>query len=178
MPKRKDLDSTGSARKPDARAFFCARSGDFPKIGQEPPPCPRAQLCSMLAPPAGSDPRKSMQRLTARFLLLFALVGAFLPTAFAITAAPPHACCLRKAVHQCHSSDSDQRSLRSAACCNQGCGRAVTTKHSANLRSPLLSDFAPHVSARILESPVEIPATRFSYSQSTRAPPQFPIARS
>ena len=115
-----------------------------------------------------------MQRLTARLLLLFALAGAFLPTALALAAAPPHACCLRKAAHQCHASDADQRSLRSTGCCNQNASRAVSTKHSANPRSPLLSDFALCASARILESPAEFPVTRLSSSQSTRAPPQFP----
>jgi hypothetical protein len=131
----------------------------------------------MLAPPWDSDSHnKNMQRLTARFLLLFALVGTFLPTALAIAAAPPHACCLRKAAHQCHASDADRRSLHGAACCNQGCCGAVTTTHAANPCSPLYSAFALHVSARISESPAEIPATKLFSSQSTRAPPHSSIA--
>ena len=48
-----------------------------------------------------------MQRLIARFLLLFALAGTFVPMAQALAAAPPHACCIRK-IHQCHGSASPE----------------------------------------------------------------------
>jgi hypothetical protein len=119
-----------------------------------------------------------MHRLTARFLLLFALVGTFAPLALAATAAPEHACCLRKGVHQCHGSapESDQRSIRDSCRYHDGC-RAVTTSQWAHAQ-PRSSDTvrAEIVKARIAESPAASPdAKRFS-SQSTRAPPQISIA--
>ena len=50
----------------------------------------------MLASPWGSYSVGSMHRLTARLLLFFALVGSLVPVALAASAAPTHACCLRK----------------------------------------------------------------------------------
>jgi hypothetical protein len=117
-----------------------------------------------------------MQRLTARFLLLFALVGTFVPLALAATAAPPHACCLRKAAHHCHGSEADQRAIRGTACCKNDCCRAVTTSQSAHPRPPLASIIAQNVDARIAESHAGTPATELLASQSPRAPPQPSIA--
>jgi hypothetical protein len=118
-----------------------------------------------------------MRRLTARFLLLFALVGTFAPLALAATAAPEHACCLRKGVHQCHGSvpESDQRSIRDSCRYHNGC-RAVATSQWAHAQPSMIAPVAPNVEARIAESHTASPdAKRFS-SQSTRAPPQISIA--
>jgi hypothetical protein len=41
-----------------------------------------------------------MQRLIARFLLLFATAGVLLPPVLQATAAPSHLCCRRMAQHQ------------------------------------------------------------------------------
>jgi hypothetical protein len=119
-----------------------------------------------------------MQRLTARFLLLFALLGTFVPLALAVTAEPPHACCLRKALHQCHGADSDERAIaiHSNSCCNQNSSRAVTTPQSAHPQTPLASISAQNVEARLTESPAASPVTRLFASRSTRAPPQLSIA--
>lgn len=121
-----------------------------------------------------------MQRVIAKFLLLFALVGSVVPLTLAITATPPHACCLRKAVHQCHGSDADtnidQRIIRSSACCNQQSCRAVTTSRSACPQTPLSVAFAQTVKARISGSGPEAPATKSRSAQSTRAPPHVSIA--
>jgi hypothetical protein len=119
-----------------------------------------------------------MQRMTARFLLLFALLGTFDPLALAAAAAPPHACCIRKAAHQCHGSiaESDQRSIRSAACCNQDCCRAVTTSRSAHPGSSLASFFGRKVDAAISNSDFVTPPSQIFPSRSTRAPPQLSIA--
>src|SRR5450755_2955102 len=108
-------------------------------------------MCSMLAPSCDSGIRTTnMQRLIARFLLLFALVGTFLPLAFAVTAAPVHACCLRKAVHQCH--EADQLAFRCAGCCNRHSQRAVSTTQSAHPRPSLTSIVTQNVAARLTES--------------------------
>src|ERR1700685_1795711 len=117
-----------------------------------------------------------MQRLTARFLLVLALVGTFVPLALAVTAAPVHACCLRKAIHQCHGSAPDQRTVRTTGCCNHDCCRAVTTSQSAHPRPPLASLVAPNVAARMAESRGATPATKLPASESPRAPPQASIA--
>ena len=117
-----------------------------------------------------------MQRLTARFLFLFALVGTFVPLALAVTAAPPHACCLRQAAHQCHGTEADQRAVRGTGCCNHDCCRAVTTSQSAHPQPALKSDFARYLDARLAESHSRTPATKLFASQSPRAPPQVSIA--
>jgi hypothetical protein len=117
-----------------------------------------------------------MQRLTARFLLLFALVGAFIPMTLAVTAASPHACCLRKAARQCHGSDPDERAVRGNSCCNQGYSRAVTTSQFAHPQTSLSSIAAQTVEAQIYESRTATPTTKLFASRSTRAPPQLSIA--
>jgi len=119
-----------------------------------------------------------MQRLTARLLLLFALVGTFVPLALAATAAPPHACCIRKA-HHCHDSavaDSEQLAIRSAGCCDHDCGRAVATSQWAYPQPGLTAACAENVHARIAESQSSTPVANLYASQSTRAPPQISIA--
>jgi hypothetical protein len=119
-----------------------------------------------------------MHRLTARFLLLFALVGTFAPLALAMTAAPPHACCLRKAAYQCHGSapESDQRTIQDAGCCNHDCGRAVTTSQWAHAQPSTTSFTAQNVEARVAELHSGTPASKLCPSQSTRAPPLVSLA--
>jgi hypothetical protein len=119
-----------------------------------------------------------MHRLTARFLLLFALVGTFAPLALAATAAPEHACCLRKGIHQCHGSapESDQRTLRDASCCDRDNCRAVTTSQWAHAQPATSAALMQNVEARLAESHSAAPAAKRFSSQSTRAPPQISIA--
>jgi hypothetical protein len=118
-----------------------------------------------------------MHRVTARFLLLFALVGTFAPLALAATGAPEHACCLRKGVHQCHASapESDQRSIRDSCRYRDGC-RAVTTSQWAHAQPTTTAAFVQDIEARITESQTATPAAKRFSSQSTRAPPQISIA--
>jgi hypothetical protein len=62
----------------------------------------------------------NMHRLTARILLLFVLVGNFVPLALAVAAGQGHACCVRKAAHPCHGgaiADSSRLSIHDAGCC-------------------------------------------------------------
>jgi hypothetical protein len=118
-----------------------------------------------------------MQRLTARFLLLFAFVGIFLPIALQATAPPPHACCRRKSAHHCHNADeSEQPEFSSRACCTRNRARAVTISQRAhpNASIALSSDCTagystPHSNASALL------AMRHA-SQSPRAPPRFFLA--
>ena len=46
-----------------------------------------------------------MYRLTARLLLVLLLAGTFVPVAMAVSAPVPHACCMRKPMHD-HGSGS------------------------------------------------------------------------
>jgi len=115
----------------------------------------------MLGEPLGFDSglilTGSMHRLTARFLLLFAVVGNFVPLAVASAAEQPHACCLRKAAHPCHGAgradaiaDSSRPDVRDAGCCHHDCCRGVATaqwahpqSRTANLCGRLVSARAP-----------------------------------
>src|SRR5262249_27501430 len=75
-----------------------------------------------------------MQRFTARFLLLIALVGTLVPLALQAKASPSHACCRRSGAHHCSDSTSPHSGgtvLRDAGCCNHGCCRAVLSSHYA-----------------------------------------------
>jgi hypothetical protein len=120
-----------------------------------------------------------MHRLTARFFLLFALAGTFAPLALAVSAATPHACCLRMAAHQCHgstASESDQRIIHDASCCNHDWRRAVTTSQWASPQPGTASVIAQNIEARLAESQASLPLSELFSWQSTRAPPQVSIA--
>jgi hypothetical protein len=114
-----------------------------------------------------------MQRLTARLLLLFALAGNFLPVALAATAAPPHACCIRK-THKCHEAASAQSeaALTARNCCiNHDCGRALTKSQSAATVPPAAPVFTASVETHATALFTSAPPLRIAVSQSPRAPP-------
>jgi hypothetical protein len=117
-----------------------------------------------------------MQRLTAKFLLLFALFGTVAPIAMAITA-PQHACCVRK-THHCHESaspDSTQLAIRSQTC-DHDCCRAAATSRWANTELRINPAAVQNIETNITDSQPRPPAAQHSASQSTRAPPQLSIA--
>ena len=140
--------------------------------------CAHSRFCSMLAPPLILLYEKACIALTARFLLSFAIGGAFVPLVLAAATAPPHACCIRQAAHQCHGSfaATDQRAVRDTSCCRQDCCRAVRTSYSAPPQPRLASVLARHLNARILDFRAEASAAELLASQSPRAPPQVSIA--
>lgn len=117
-----------------------------------------------------------MQRLTARLLLFFALVGNLGPLALAATtAASPHACCLRKGVHRCQdsaASDSTELVIRGSGCCRQDCCRAVTTARWAHAQRPAVGLATREVEAYLGQPDFVAPAAERSSFQSTRAPPR------
>src|SRR5579862_4211121 len=114
-----------------------------------------------------------MQRLTARFLLMFALAGTFVPVALQALAAPPRACCRRTAAHHCldATTPTDGPILRDAGCCNHDCYRAVTTSQWAHLQSSQIAVTAEEVSGRDIDSQPIPAATELFSVQSPRAPP-------
>lgn len=117
-----------------------------------------------------------MQRLTARLLLLFALAGSLVPSALALTAAPPHACCVRKAAHHCHelaATDSSQLNIRDTGCCNHDCCRAVTTAQWAHPQPKLAAFFLQPIDVHLAGSQPDSPAAASAEFQSSRAPPVY-----
>ncbi len=73
-----------------------------------------------------------MHRLTARLLLVFLLAGTFVPVAMASFAPMPHACCMRKPMHEHGSRNSEIQSVGGQ---NHNCCPPVTTAHWAEFRS-------------------------------------------
>jgi hypothetical protein len=127
----------------------------------------------------GSDYKESMQRVIARLLLLFSLAGAFVPLAMQAAAAPPHSCCLRKAVHRCHEDASADRHEPLAAapgCCHHNCSRAVTTSQSAHPEPSAASAFEPVRQNYESNLSPGVSASQIFSTQSTRAPPRPAIA--
>jgi hypothetical protein len=119
-----------------------------------------------------------MHRLIAKFLLLVALVGNLAPLALAATAAPLHACCVRKAVHRCHDSlaseqvsETAQLVFRDAGGCNHDCCRAVTTTRWAHAQSRASASCVRNVEAYLGQSSKVPSNAEVSRFQPTRAPP-------
>jgi len=122
-----------------------------------------------------------MHRWIARYLLLVALVGTFGPLVRAATTAPPHACCVRKALHHCHDSvgaEAEQLEIRDAGCCGNSCNRAVVTLRWAHARCSAATSVAQNVEAYLGQSTAVSPKTKITSFQSTRGPPNTSIALS
>ncbi|MGA9798617.1 MAG: hypothetical protein WBQ68_06390 [Terriglobales bacterium] len=71
-----------------------------------------------------------MYRLTARLLLVLLLAGTFVPAALAVAAPLPHACCMRKPMHD-HGAAT--REIQATTSRNGNCCPPVTTAHWAEL---------------------------------------------
>jgi hypothetical protein len=69
-----------------------------------------------------------MQRLTARLLLLLIALGVFQPLVEALSAEPPHACCLRKL----HSLPNRPAQVHDRGKAGGNCCPPLTTPHTAN----------------------------------------------
>jgi hypothetical protein len=118
-----------------------------------------------------------MQRLIARFLLLFAAAGVLLPPVLQATAAPSHMCCRRMAKHQCHSyanTNPDEPAIHGPGC-SQNCRRALVISHWANPQPLRASLFKQTVTISGTVFHIEIAADPLRCSLSTRAPPLFSI---
>jgi len=113
-----------------------------------------------------------MRRLTARLLLILLLVGIFVPVALAISAPPPHACCVRKPLHN-HASRAPEFQATDSG--RHDCCRPLAVSHWAQPRPRISAHFA-HSSATPLSEPrpVHRPAN-LAASHSVRAPPQSSI---
>ncbi len=115
-----------------------------------------------------------MHRLTAKLLLLFALLGSLVPVALASVAAPPRACCMRKGMHHCHESAGGESSglvFRDACGCGQSGGRAVTSVRWAHAQPAPKIFLALALRSRIDGPQSHSPKTAAFGSRSSRAPP-------
>src|ERR1700741_4135301 len=127
----------------------------------------------------GSDSPDSMQRFTARFLLLIALVGTFVPLAMQGKAAPSRACCRRQAAHHCHESaetNPNDSVASQTGCCNHDCCHAVTSSQWAHPLPCLTAVSVQDAAAGEIGDQADEPSSAcFSFLHS-RAPPVSPLA--
>jgi hypothetical protein len=124
------------------------------------------------------DYTESMQRLTfkfwtARFLLLFALLGTIAPVALQAAVAPLHACCRRAGSHRCAdpATSSSEPIFRDASCCNRNASHAVTTSHWALAELAQVAISEQNVAVRDFDLRDGIPAKNLLSSLPARAPP-------
>jgi hypothetical protein len=116
-----------------------------------------------------------MHRLTARLLLILLLVSIIAPTALAITAPTPHACCLRMK-HDCTATSSSRQFQAPPTCCNRDCCRPLTISQWGE--NPRSNAAAIIPASSILSSTRRsiLRADECNESHSGRAPPKFSIA--
>lgn len=119
-----------------------------------------------------------MHRLTAKLLLLFAIVGNLIPLALAVTAPPLHSCCMRKA-HRCHeqaAAEAGQPVFRDPCSCNNHSRHAATTPQWAHPKTQIaeISGSAVERLDRKIES--TLPSVQPASLHASRAPPSFSIA--
>ena len=141
--------------------------------------CLRLQSALCSSQFGGSASPDSMQRITARFLLLIALLGTVVPIAMQAKATPPHACCLRKGPHQCHDSaaaHSDGPVLRDAGCCDHNSCHAVASSHWAHPQPSLNAVFAHDAIGCTFGDPGNQTSTASPSLLRSRAPPLFILA--
>jgi hypothetical protein len=81
-----------------------------------------------------------MHRFIARALLVLLLVGTFAPLALAVSAQPPHACCMRK-MHEYPSPH--QAEFNAPYCCHHDCCRSVVSSQFAQVPSVVAVLAAP-----------------------------------
>jgi hypothetical protein len=115
-----------------------------------------------------------MHRLTARFVLTLLLVGVFAPVALAISAPAPHACCLRKPMHDRSSHNSEFKAP--PGCCQRDCCRPLTVSQWAQLSPSASAQLTPASATLQSESRLIHLAIDVNSAHSGRAPPRFSIA--
>jgi hypothetical protein len=114
-----------------------------------------------------------MHRLTARLLLILTLAGTFTPVAFAISAPAPHACCMRKPMHE-HGSNAELRAA--AMSCNHDCCHALTVSHAPHLLPSAGVGIGTFSTRFQLQSSELSCRLLIQAAHSGRAPPQVSIA--
>jgi hypothetical protein len=115
-----------------------------------------------------------MHRQTARLLLVLLLVGVFVPVALAISATPPHACCMRKAMHDRASHNAEFQAP--PGCCQHDCCRPLIVSQWAHLTARACAPVTPASATLQSERQAIHYATSVNHAHSGRAPPQFSMA--
>jgi hypothetical protein len=116
---------------------------------------------------AGVGPAIRVQRQIARTLLVLLLVGVFAPVGLAMSAIPPHACCMRKM----HQGSSQQQEFQAWHCANHDCCRGMMVPQSA-VQPRQSSAHTLNNSVRFrTASPTVHAASAFHSSYSGRGPP-------
>jgi hypothetical protein len=82
-----------------------------------------------------------MVRLTAKLLLGLLLASTFVPAVMAISAPAPHACCMRKPMHDHGSGTGDVQAVGGQH--GQNCCPPVTTAHWADVAVGIDSNTHP-----------------------------------
>ena len=113
-----------------------------------------------------------MHRLTARVLLLFLATSAFAPFLQALSAEPPHACCLRKL----HSRNEDRQRVSDAAPRPNNCCPPLTTPHPAQVLAYEVGTALLHGSELDSTTANFLPTATPNSNHSGRAPPLFSIS--
>src|SRR6266567_3674669 len=114
----------------------------------------------------------AMQRVTARLVLLFLLASAFAPVLQALSAEPPHACCLRKL----HSSAGRGASIHGSARTDGNCCPPMTTSQSGQVLGGKVTFFLAHSSDLQLEPLGSWHGAGYDSNNSSRAPPVFVLS--
>ena len=118
-----------------------------------------------------------MRRLIASALLLFLFAGVSVPLALAVSADPPHACCLRKKPH-CHSmspDDSTGLAFRAPSCANHSCCRALTATHWAQPRPQTQAHSIGQGEPLLTRSNSIFRTSDFIAAHAVRGPPEFSL---
>lgn len=115
-----------------------------------------------------------MRRLTARILLIFALLGTFVPLALAISTPAPHTCCMRKPMADRSAPDPQIHAF--PACCNHDCCRVVVTSQWAQITAVTHSQRSLALFALPHPFVVSSGKSGISTLHSGRSPPHFSIA--
>ncbi len=113
-----------------------------------------------------------MHRLTARLFLVLLLVSVFAPSALAVAAPAPHACCLRMK-HDCTETSHGPQFQALPTCCNRDCCRPLLSSQWVGNPQPRIVYVTP-VSSPLSSSLLSVHhSDARSTSHSGRAPPQF-----
>ena len=127
-----------------------------------------------------------MRRLTAKLVLLSALLGNFIPLAVALAAEPTPACC-RRQDHHCHGMTGDSeremagesengRSVRGTCCCDPARLRALTRAAWADSEKATSNHILPTLNVKISAANSIVLGEPHSSATPPRGPPSWPIA--
>ncbi|HXW93593.1 MAG TPA: hypothetical protein VEK33_23795 [Terriglobales bacterium] len=101
------------------------------------------------------------------------LVGILAPVALAISAPAPHACCMRKPMHD---PGTQGRAFNAPNCCNHDCCHAVTVTQSPHLLPAVMEQVAASAALLRRQRPATTCICLTLSTHSGRAPPLFSFA--